>query len=233
MAPTAPNSDYDGLELVVEWLKAHSDSRNEVDELGNNEDFTNDIPPDAGTEVSTSAPVVANWLQASSDSRNVNEDDELGNKEDFTNEMPPDADTEATITVPIAAADSAARPRRQRRPRNTIQLDPNGSLICTYEGCGKTFGSTTALRRHERIHNPAGFHCEQCNYSTHRMDVLQSHVDRRHKQHTDQDYLKCQTCDYETYYKSDLTRHRLQVHEGRYKKTTDQWRYYTHPDTRE
>jgi hypothetical protein len=34
MEPTAPNSantDYEGLELVVEWLKTHSDSHNDVD----------------------------------------------------------------------------------------------------------------------------------------------------------------------------------------------------------
>jgi hypothetical protein len=214
-APNSANTDYEGLELVVEWLKAHSDSRNDVDRFegtpltlndtghavpgrvadwlqassdGRNENdelkLTNEISPDAGTEVTITAPVVAHWLQALSDSRNEN--DELAN--------------------PVAAADSrsAASPR-QRRP-------PNTNLVCIHEGCDQTFRSTTSLYRHESKHKPAAFHCEQCNYSTWRKDNLKSHHDRRHKHYTD--LLKCQKCNYETYHKANLRRHQRQHVKG-------------------
>jgi hypothetical protein len=168
MAPTALNSantDYEGLELVVEWLKAHSDSRNDSLTF---EGTLNDTGY-AGLDR------VADWSQASSDSRN--EDDELANR--------------------VAAADLAADPRQR--------LDPNGRFICTHEGCGMTFRCTQVLRRHEEKHNPAGFHCEQCNYSTYWKDMLRHHRDRRHKHNMD--FLKCQKCNYETYYKNDLREH--------------------------
>ena len=258
MEPTAPNSantNYEGLELIVEWLKAHSDSRNDIDRFegtppalndtghagphvadwpqassDGHDKLMNEISPDAGTEVTINAPVVAHWRQVFSDSRN--EDHELAN--------------------PIAAADSAASPRQLRRL--------NDRFICTHEGCDQTFKSTTTLYRHEGKHKAAAFHCEQCNYSTWRKDKLQSHIkkhnhytdlsnkddlpkhqekhecrhdeekqtsfqceecnystwrkdmlkshhDRRHKQLEYMDRLKCQKCDYETYHKADLRAH--------------------------
>ena len=233
MEPTAPNSantDYEGLELVVEWLKAHSDSRNDVDRFEGTPMALND----------TSGPDrAADWLQASSNGRN--EDDEL------TNEISPNASTEVTITAPVVTRwvqvffdsrnenDELANPvavvvsPRQRRPSNTnldqpshtnldhpshtnldhpsnTNLDPNVRFICTHEGCGQAFRKTTTLYRHESKHKPAAFHCEQCNYSTCRKDNLKSHHDRRHKHYTD--LLKCQECNhFETYHKADLRKH--------------------------
>jgi hypothetical protein len=90
MAPTALNSantDYEGLELVVEWLKAHSDSRNDS--------LTFEGTPLALNDTGYTGPDrVADWSQASSDSRN--EDDELVNR--------------------VAAADLAAGPRQRLDP---------------------------------------------------------------------------------------------------------------------
>ena len=61
-----------------------------------------------------------------------------------------------THGAPVAATDSAASPRNNN-------LDPNGRA---YEDCGKTFGCTTALHRHEEKHNPHLLQCDQCDYST-------------------------------------------------------------------
>ena len=178
MEPTAPNSantDYEGLELVVEWLKTHSDEGT----------------PLALNDTGSAGPNrVADWphelisLDAGMFSVSRNEDDELANN-------------------PVAAADSAASPRQR--------------IICTHEGCGETFKSIKALRYHEAKHNPAGFHCEQCNYSTWRKDMLQSHHTRRHKQNMDR--LKCQKCNYETNHATDLRTH--QKRQGHVNETTD------------
>ena len=196
------NIDYEGLEPVVEWLKAHSDSRNDRFE------GTPLLHNDTGYAGSDR---VADWLQASSDRRN--EDDELANNVDFTKEIPPDAAcTAVTITGPLAAADSAASPRR-RFPRNN-NLDPNGRAICTHEGCGKTFGCITSLHRHKEKHNPHWLHCEQCNYSTYRRDMLQSHQDSRHKQNPDR--LQCQQCNYETCRKDNLRKHQKRSHRSQH-----------------
>jgi hypothetical protein len=148
------------------------------------------MAPTAPDSADTISP---DWLQ---DSRN--EDDELANNDDFTKEIPPDAGTEVTITV--AAADSVAR----RFPHNN-NLDPNGRAICTHKDCGKTFGCTTALHRHEEKHNPHWLHCEQCNYSTYQRDMLQNHQDSRHKHN--QDRLRCQRCNYETCREDNLRKH--------------------------
>ena len=164
MEPTALNSantDYEGLELVVEWLKAHSDSRNDH--------LTFEGTPPALNDTGYAGP----------------EDDELAN--------------------PIVASPP------QRHPAD-INLDPNGRFICRNEGCDQTFGSTKVLYRHEAKHNPAAFHCEQCNYSTWRKDKLQSHHNRWHKRYTGTDRLKCQNCNYETYHKDDLRKHQGRRH---------------------
>jgi hypothetical protein len=221
MEPAAPNSantDYEGLEPVIEWLKAHPDSRNDrfegtplalndtsyagpdhvadrlqdvsPDSRNEDDELTNEISPDTGTEVTITAPVV---LQAFSDSHNEN--DEPAN--------------------PVAAAASP----RQRRPPNT-NLDPNVRFICTHEGCSQTFGSTIALHYHEAKHKPAAFHCEQCNYSTWRKDMLRDHHDRQHKHYTDIDLLKCQKCNYQTYLRHDLRRHQ-ERHERRHNEEKD------------
>jgi hypothetical protein len=183
MEPTALNSattDYEGLELVVEWLQAHPDSHNDRFE-GTPQALKNDTGYAGSNRVADWPHELISPAGTFSDSRN--EDDTLANNL-------------------VAAADSAASPR-QRLPPNT-NLDQNGRFICTYEGCGKTFAD---ILRHEDKHKPARFHCEQCDYSTWRKDLLRSHHDRRHAQKKDLLIIKCQECNYETYHQHDLRRH--------------------------
>ena len=68
---------------------------------------------------------------------------------------------------------------------NFVQSDPpigKGQSVCTYPGCGRTFGRSSDLKRHERQHNPKKeFSCPNCEYRSHRKDHLTQHKLKKHK----------------------------------------------------
>ena len=230
MEPAAHNSantNYEGLEPIVEWLKAHSDSR----------DNRFEGTPLALNDTSYAGPDhVADRLQASSDSCN----DEL------TNEMSP---------VTIAAVASPRQRRLPKDPngryicthQNCGQTFRSSATLrhhkakhkpaafsceeCNYSTWRKDMLQAHYGRRHphytdllkcqkckyetyhrddfrkhqERHDAEKPFRCEECNYGAWRKDMVKSHYNRRHRQYTDR--LKCQKCDYETYHEIDLRRH--------------------------
>jgi KRAB domain-containing zinc finger protein len=58
--------------------------------------------------------------------------------------------------------------------------DKKRSFVCTYEGCGKSFGDIRLLKRHEKIHaEKYQYKCSRCNKSFCRKDSFILHQKRK------------------------------------------------------
>ena len=190
------DDDYAGLAPVVEWLKAHSDSRNEDDELANDDEFTNEVPPDAGTEDTRTVPAAAAG-SATSPRR----------QRSHNNNLNPNGRATCMSEGCGQTFSCAGSLRRHESKHN-----PDG-LHC--QQCDYSTYRKDSLQRHQnRMHssNPDSFHCQQCNYSTHRKDALRGHQNRMHNPNPDS--FHCQQCGYRTSQKVGFRRHLRKYHGG-------------------
>ncbi|KAN0078518.1 hypothetical protein V8E54_005031 [Elaphomyces granulatus] len=110
------------------------------------------------------------WLQAPSDSRNINDanyaglspeefdqnwnwDRELANFNHFANEIPSVGQIiDVTRTVPQSHTAAVAV------TTDSAGSIPNGRTTCTYKDCFKTFSRPADFRRHLKKHNPNRLH---------------------------------------------------------------------------
>ena len=103
---------------------------------------------------------------------------------------------------------------RRRHPEEYVPFERSPKkegvgYLFMCEHCPKTFTRKMHLTDHMRIHNGTMFSCDQCDFSTTRLNILHNHISSKHEEHT----FLCDQCDRTFGLKKTLDQHTKTVHE--------------------